>query len=89
MNDLTFEEVKEAAAKLGYRLVKKRESIVMKLCPVCGKKRRSQWYLPDGTTYFKCSCGFLGEKGKTDSMAKRNWNRAVDRYLEEHKDDMS
>ena len=34
---LTFDELKDAAEKLGYNLVKKKEYIPLKPCPICGK----------------------------------------------------
>lgn len=36
---LAFKELKDAAEKLGYDLVKKKMHIQLKPCPVCGKKR--------------------------------------------------
>lgn len=41
---MTFDELKLEAKKLGYRLEKIRESITLSPCPICGKKRTSEWH---------------------------------------------
>ena len=41
---MTFDELKLEAKKLGYRLEKIQEPITLLPCPICGKKRTSEWY---------------------------------------------
>ena len=43
-NELTFEELRDAAEKLGYKLVKKRTYISLKPCPICGRKYTAVWH---------------------------------------------
>lgn len=85
----TFEELRDAAEKLGYKLVKKRTYVSLKPCPICGRKYTAVWHStaePRGD-FRQCEyCDF-----RSDVVAKRSdlnqaWNDAVDRYLKE-KDD--
>lgn len=81
----TFEDLKAAAEKLGYTLVKKKKAYVsLKPCPVCGKKRTTIWYLmADPQCEFrKCgNCDFRGDTVTKRSDLNQAWNDAVDRYL--------
>lgn len=82
----TFEELKNAAEKLGYILVKKRTYIPLKPCPICGKKCTEIWYSfaePKGD-FRKCvNCEFRSDPVAKKSDLNQAWNDAVDRYLEE------
>lgn len=81
-----FEELKNAAEKLGYTLVKKKTYTPLKPCPVCGKKYTVVWYSmaePRGV-FRKCgSCDFRGNTVEKKSDLNQAWNDAVDRYLKE------
>ena len=83
---LTFDELKYAAEKLGYNLVKKKEYIPLKPCPICGKKRTEIWYSmsePRGD-FRKCkNCEFKGGIVAKKRDLNQAWNDAVDRYLKE------
>lgn len=82
----TFEELRDAAEKLGYRLVKKRTYISLKPCPICGKKYTAVWYSmvePRGD-FRKCGyCDFRSDAVAKKSDLNQAWNDAVDRYLKE------
>lgn len=41
---MTIEELKNESDKLGYRLVKKPERVIMLPCPVCGGRASGKWY---------------------------------------------
>lgn len=76
---MNLEELKQEAAKHGYRLVKKREYIKLLPCP-CGGERREHWYLLKGGEYYKCKkCGFKGDAGSNDYESRQGWNEAVKR----------
>lgn len=85
----TFEELKDAAEKLGYSLVKKKTYISLKPCPICGKKRTEIWYStaePRGD-FRKCeNCDFKSDVVTKKGDLNRAWNDAVDRYLKEKGD---
>lgn len=81
-----FDDLKAAAEKLGYTLVKKKAYVPLKPCPVCGKKRTTVWCLMADTRceFRKCeSCGFRGDTVTKSSDLNQAWNDAVDRYLKE------
>lgn len=84
MTELTLEELKDAAAKLGYSLVKKKTYIPLKPCPVCGKKHTETWYSmaePRGN-FRKCeNCEFKGDVVQKKGDLNQAWNDAVDRFL--------
>lgn len=82
----TFDDLKAAAEKLGYTLVKKKAYVPLKPCPACGKKRTTVWYLMADTRceFRKCvSCDFRGDTVTKSSDLNQAWNDAVDRYLKE------
>ena len=85
----TIEELKNEANKLGYRLVKKPERVIMLPCPECGRRYPSpgEWYDMSNECYFKqCNnCGFRGGYSKTRIGAKKKWNEAVLEYRKENK----
>lgn len=76
MNDiqLTLDELKEQAERLGYKLVKANPYIRFEPC-VCGNNRRVTWY-----NWSKCivtlECNKCGYKvsGKNETDAKIMWN---------------
>lgn len=84
MNELTLEELRDAAEKLGYSLVKKKTYIPLKPCPICGKKRTETWYSmtePRGD-FRKCeNCDFKGGIVQKKGDLNQAWNDAVDRFL--------
>lgn len=89
---MTFDELKLEAKKLGYRLEKIQESITLLPCPICGKKRTSEWYQhskidkKSGLLFRKCdNCGFAGNYGENSKEAKIEWNKTVEMYLEHKK----
>lgn len=89
---MTFDELKLEAKKLGYRLEKIQEPITLSPCPICGKKRTSEWYRHSkidkkcGLLFRQCNnCGFAGKYGKNSKEAKIEWNKTVEMYLERNK----
>lgn len=82
---LAFKELKDAAEKLGYDLVKKKMHIQLKPCPICGKKRTEIWYSasePQGD-FRKCkNCGFKSGVVTKKSELNQAWNNAVDEFDE-------
>lgn len=75
-------ELKLEAKKLGYRLEKIPEPITLLPCPICGKKRTSEWYQQGGLRFRKCNnCGFAGNPGENFKEAKIEWNKTVEKYL--------
>lgn len=84
---MTLEEVKIEADKLGYRLVKKPERVIMLPCPVCGGRASGDWYdMSNGCRFKQCNCcDFRGGYGKTILEAKKKWNEAVLEYEKENK----
>lgn len=85
----TFEELRDAAEKLGYRLVKKRTYISLKPCPICGRKYTAVWHSmaePRGV-FRQCEyCDFRSDVVAKKSNLNQAWNDAVDRYLKEKGD---
>lgn len=80
---MTFDELKLEAKKYGYRLEKIQEPITLLPCPVCGKKRTSEWYKQGGLRFRQCcNCGFTGNYGENSKEAKIEWNKTVEMYLE-------
>lgn len=80
---MTFDELKLEAKKLGYRLEKIQEPVTLLPCPVCGKKRTSEWYKQGGLRFRQCcNCGFAGNYGENSKEAKIEWNKTVEMYLE-------
>lgn len=81
---LTFEELKDAAGKLGYTLVKKKAYVPLKPCPICGRKYTVIWYSmvePRGV-FRKCECcDFRSSVVEKKSDLNQAWNDAVDDYL--------
>ena len=83
---MTFDELKLEAKKLGYRLEKIQEPTTLLPCPICGKKRTSEWYQQGGLRFRKCNnCGFAGNYGENSKEAKIEWNKTVEMYLEREK----
>ena len=79
---LTFEELKHAAGKLGYTLAKKKTYVPLKPCPICGKKYTVIWYSmvePRGE--------FRGNAVEKKSDLNQAWNDAVDKYFKENSND--
>ncbi len=72
---MTVEELKVAAAELGYRIVKKQRTEKFLPC-TCGSNRRETWFGPDGCSLICIKCG-KRSKGKTISEAKHNWNLMI------------
>lgn len=85
---LTFEELRDAAEKLGYTLVKKKTYVPLKPCPICGKKHTAVWYTmsePRGQ-FRKCeNCDFRSNVVEKKSDLNQAWNDAVDEYFKEKK----
>ena len=76
---MTIEELKEEARKLGYDVVPKREYERLLPC-TCGHNRRERYYCNSASgTYVKLVCARCGRRveGKTESEAKRNWNKTM------------
>lgn len=90
VHELTFEELKDAAGKLGYSLVKKKTYIPLKPCPICGKKYTETWYTmgePRGQ-FRKCgNCDFRSNVVEKKSDLNQAWNDAVDEYFKENNND--
>lgn len=91
---MTFDELKLEAKKLGYRLEKIQEPITLLPCPICGKKRTSEWQMTPlqshiqqgGLLFRQCNnCGFAGKYAKNSKEAKIEWNKTVEMYLEHKK----
>ena len=83
---MTFDELKLEAKKLGYRLEKIQEPITLSPCPICGKKRTSEWHQQGGLLFRQCNnCGFAGKYAKNSKEAKIEWNKTVEMYLERNK----
>lgn len=83
---MTFNELKLEAKKLGYRLEKIQEPITLLSCPICGKKRTSEWYQQGGLRFRLCNnCGFAGNYGRNSKEAKIEWNKTVEMYLKRKK----
>ena len=86
---LTFEELRDAAEKLGYTLVKKKTYVPLKPCPICGKKHTAVWYTmaePRGQ-FRKCeNCDFRSKVVEKKSNLNQAWNDAVDEYFKENND---
>lgn len=76
---MTVEELKLEAAKLGYKLIKKQESIKFLPC-ICGRNARHLWWDCDTQMcFYRCKyCGFKGNQGKTERKAKINWNKTIE-----------
>ena len=86
---MTIEELKNETNKLGYRLVKKPERVIMLPCPVCGGRASGDWYdvsKSNACRFKQCDCcDFRGGYGKTMLEAKKKWNEAVLEYRKENK----
>lgn len=83
---MTFDELKLEAKKLGYRLEKIQEPITLSPCPICGKKRTSEWHQKGGLLFRQCNnCGFAGKYATNSKDAKIEWNKTVEMYLERKK----
>ena len=79
---MTFDELKLEANKLGYRLEKIQKPITILPCPICGKKRTSEWHQQGGLLFRQCNnCGFAGKYAKNSKEAKIEWNNTVKMYL--------
>lgn len=91
--NMTLDELRAEAAKLGYKLVKaqKQEYVKIGPCPVCGKKRTSTWISYGNfplVHHRRCSnCGFQGYPRRTPTEARLGWNEAVKTYLENKKEE--
>lgn len=72
---MTYEELKEEASKLGYKLVKKQKYISLAKCKNCGKKP-VEWYTTNGMAY-ECECGKRAE-GVSVRVARMAWNRLAE-----------
>lgn len=88
MNACSDEEFKAEAERRGYRLQKKPEMVKFLPC-VCGCKRRIRWYRyvdPTGYSYECENCGLKSEHGKTQKLAKANWNAMIEEKMKDGKD---
>ena len=76
---MTFEELKEEAARQGYRLVKFKKYIRIEPC-TCGSRKRLHFTKWDGKKLWislKCiSCG-KEALGENEEDAKLNWNEMI------------
>ena len=88
-NELTLDELRDSAEKLGYKLVKKRTYISLKPCPICGRKHTAVWHSmaePRGV-FRQCEyCDFRSDVIAKKSDLNQAWNDTVDRYLKEKED---
>ena len=85
---LTFEELRDAAEKFGYTLVKKKTYVPLKPCPICGKKYTTVWYStaePRGQFRQCWNCDFRSNVVEKKSDLNQAWNDAVDEYFKEKK----
>lgn len=78
--EIPLEIVKEAAKKLGYRLVPEPKYISLKPCK-CGRKRIVEWFDTKNYTWFyKCpECDREAPAGKSHSEARRLWNETIEK----------
>lgn len=78
---VTYEQLKEYADSLGYRLVKKDQKIRIAPC-ICGGKRSIHvWYIGsgDGKRFCRCDkCDLTGPVAKTEMAAKIEWNKMIE-----------
>lgn len=82
---MTLDELKQEAAKYGYKLYKNYPYIALKDCPKCVRRSIRMTYTNDGR-YYRCRhCQFHGEPVKNDRQARIAWNNAVDQYNENFK----
>ena len=72
---MIYEELKEEASKLGYRLIKKQKYISLAKCKTCGKKP-VEWYMTKGMAY-ECDCGKRAECA-SKRVARMEWNRLAE-----------
>lgn len=82
---MTLEKVKAEAKKLGYKLIPIKKYVKVLPCPVCGKKRTSEWTIMNlsGKDTFRrvChNCGFQGNLADRSSKTIEAWNDAVNEY---------
>ena len=79
-DELTVQELKERAKKMGYNLIpiKKRE----KLLPcVCGRKRLECWVnAVDCIKTVRCPICGLEAKGSTEYESRHAWNEMIKKY---------
>ena len=76
--EMTLEEVKAEASKLGYRLIKKQKYIPKTRCK-CGR-RPEMWYVRDGGNYVICpNCDIRTKVCKDEKQAWIAWNRLLGR----------
>lgn len=75
---MTFEQLKEEANNLGYKLVKKSTYVPLRKCS-CGAKSSVRCYHTFYTKYYQCiKCNLKGEEGGSYRVARENWNKAVE-----------
>lgn len=75
--NITVEQLKEEAAKLGYSVVKINKRPKYIKC-ICGHNIHTK-YFSGGCIFFQCKhCGLKGVAAKTEYEAIKNFNKAVE-----------
>jgi hypothetical protein len=83
LQDISDEEFKAEAKRRGYRLTKITPYVSLLPC-VCGNDTINCWVRNDHNLYYSCpSCGLASEDGKSIRGAKINWNKLIDKRIEE------
>jgi hypothetical protein len=83
LNACTDEEFKAEAKRRGYRLTKITPGVSLLSC-VCGNDRINCWVRNNHNFYYSCpSCGLASEDGNSIRGAKINWNKLIDKRIEE------
>lgn len=83
---MTYEQLRDEAYKLGYKLVKIQPSIHFESC-ICGRKYPDLWFGAGKDRFYKCpKCDRQAPAGKTEREAKMNWNEYIKEVKNEDKE---
>lgn len=80
---MTLDELKLIADSMGYRILKKSESLPKLIPCICGCNRRTTVRSTSGEFYICKNCGIYSEPAITERQKRKNWNKLIERSSNE------